>query len=369
MKVLEITGEPILHGGQEKFIANLIEKMDDDSIKMDVLTLYNCENEAIAKLVNSKGGTLFELNYVFKPGKSRRFMLKALKDFLENNKYDAVHIHSGSISVLAYGAVAAKQAGVAKRIVHSHCSSTDSLKHRAVQKIFGNIIRRNATDFLACSLVAGEDKYPNYVVKNKMYVVANGIDLQKFRRDEKTRENTRKLLGFDNDTFVIGTVGRFSYQKNTEYALEVFRGVRDELKESRLLLVGDGELKEDLLRKVKELKLEDAVVFTGNVDNVQDYYQAMDLFVLPSRFEGLPFVALEAQATGMPSILSDGVTKEAVICSNVKQIPLDLKESWVREAIKTGKEQNVAHDNGADLAAAGFDIRNTIGQIKSIYLR
>ena len=367
MKVLEITGEPILYGGQEKFIANLIERMDDPGIKMDVFAFYTCENDAFRMLLQERGGTLYEQNFDFQPGKSRKFMLHELRSFLNENEYDAIHVHSGSISVLAYCAKAAKEAGVKKRIVHSHCESSPSLKHKMVQLVFGEVIRRNATDFLACSYVAGNDKFPKPIVDNEMKIISNGIDLKQFEKNYQKRKNTRDMLKIEDGTLVIGTVGRFSYQKNTEYAIEVFAAAKDKLKKSKLLLVGDGEFRDVLTSKVGELGLDNDVIFTGNVDNVQDYYQAMDMFVLPSRFEGLPFVALEAQAADLPCIISDGVTKEAIICNDVIQLSLDEKKEWIKAIVEIGTSEKKPANNAKELKAAGFDINNTIEEVKAVY--
>lgn len=365
MRVLEITGEPILHGGQEKFIANLIENMDDMEIEMDVLTPYICENEAFRELVEKRGGAVYELNNVFAPGKSRRFIYDIVKSFLDSHHYDAVHIHSGSISVLAYCAMAARDAGIRRRIVHSHCSAIPSLKHTMVRLIFGNLIKKNATDFLACSMVAGEDKYPRSIVKNKMILISNGIRINSFRRDDNVREEYRNKLGITDGEYVIGTVGRFSYQKNTAYLVEVLKKVLETEPKTRLLLVGDGELRDEVEQRAADLDVSERIIFTGNVDNVPDYYQVMDAFLLPSRFEGLPFVAIEAQAAGLPCMISTGVTKDAAVCENARMLSLEDQEEWVKAALECIREKPA--DNYEKLRDAGYDIENTISQVKQLY--
>lgn len=366
IRIIEITGEPILHGGQEKFLSNLIEKIDYSGIDIDVLTPYVCDNTFFRELVQSKGGKVFELNLKFNPGKSRRLLFKPILSFLKDNKYDVVHVHSGSISVLAYVALASKKAGVKKVVVHSHSTGVPSLKHSFIRFFFGFIIKNNATDFLACSKDAGIMKYPRGIVDNNLIVIKNGIDIGSYKYDPDKRESKRRELGIGEDVFVIGHVGRFSHEKNHEFLIKLFFEFHNNNPNSMLLLVGDGELINIIKENVRQLNLNKSVVFTGNVDNVQDYYQAMNIFLLPSLYEGLPYVTLEAQANGMPCVLSTGVPEDAVISDCVTRLSLDDIQLWYDTILKY--DDNEPIDNTDKIKMAGYDIVSTAEQVKKIYL-
>lgn len=368
MRVLELTGEPIYHGGQEKFIANLIENIQDENLRIDVLTPYEIDNKSFCNLVKENGGEVHSFGYEFLPGKSRRFLIDCIETFLNNDAdYDVVHIHSGSISVLAYGAVAAKKAGIKKIIVHSHATAAKSIKHTMVKAFLGGTIRKNATEFWACSLDAGADKYPKSIVESKLVVIPNGIKADDFKRDEEKRRIIRKELNISNECFVVGHVGRFSHEKNHNMLIKVFKKVKARNAASKLLLVGDGELIDDVRQAVSENNLINEVIFTGNVDNVADYYQAMDCFAFPSRFEGFGYVALEAQAAGLPCVISSEVPSDVVVGRNVKILPLSEEEDWV-SCILECKNQSIT-DNNEAIENAGYDVKRTAEMIRRKYYK
>lgn len=316
-------------------------------------------------MTNIKPGNVYELGLDFQPGQSRKLLYEPVKRFLEGHIYDAVHVHSGSISALAYVAKAARRSGVNKVIVHSHATGIPSIKHKAIRFVFGFMLRANATDFLACSVEAGKMKYPSDIVKNKLVVIKNGINIEQYKLCSTKRESIRKSLGIANDTYVLGHVGRFSYEKNHSFLINVFNQVHEQIPKSKLLLVGDGELVNEIRAKVKEVGLEDLVIFTGNVDNVQDYYQAMNVFLLPSLYEGLPFVTLEAQASGIPCIISTGVPENVKMAPNVYRLDLGDEQDWIDKAISLKQEKPL--DSSIIIQQAGYDIRDTAKQIRSLY--
>ena len=165
---------------------------------------------------------------------------------------------------------------------------------------------------------------------------------------------------------VIGHVGRFSKEKNHDYLIDIFFEIQKKDNRYKLLLLGDGALKDSLKLKAEKSGLSDSVVFTGNVSNVQDYMQAMDLFVLPSEYEGLGIVGIEAQACGLPCVFSTGVPEEAKLTENVKFVPLEDKDKWVATIKKMIKLPKL--DNTEKIREAGYDINETAKQLESIYL-
>ena len=366
MRILEITGEPIFHGGQENFIFNILENIDNPDLKFDVLTPYNCDNDKFRELIRSKGGEVYELNLDFRPGKSRHQIYKPVLSFLSNQEYDVIHIHSGSISVLAYEAMAAKKAGIRKIIVHSHSTGTKGIKHILIQTAFSPILNSCPTNYMACSQEAGEMKFSK-TVQEKVVVVNNGIDLDKFKRNKAKGKELREKYHIPDEAFVIGHVGRFTVEKNHVFLLDVFRKISEKIPNSYLLLVGEGELFEEVKNKAKLIYLENNIVFTGVVDAPQDYYNVMDFFALPSKYEGFSFVTLEAQANGLPCIVSNGVPEAVAMTNQVARIELD-EDKWTDYILKH-KNFAVSIENEEILRQCGYDISASAELVERIYLQ
>lgn len=364
MRILEITGEPILHGGQENFIYNVLENINNDDIQFDVLTPYICDNERFKQLVKTKHGKVYELNLAFRPWKSRRLLYKPVKEFLRSQKYDVIHIHSGSISVLAYEALAAKKAGIKKIIVHSHSTGKKGFKHSLIYTVFYPILKTCPTYYMACSKEAGEMKFPRGV-QDEVVVIKNGINLERFKRNKYVGRELRKKFDISNNTFVIGHVGRFSPEKNHAFLIDVFKKLHEQVPDSKLFLVGEGELLDQIKAKVVSLGLEKNVIFLGVVDNPQDYYNIMDCFILPSIYEGFSFVTLEAQANGLPCVVSTGVPDAVVLTNNVNRLELDIG-IWA-ERILSLKDNGIADDIEI-LRENGYDISSSAALIERIYL-
>lgn len=364
MRILEITGEPILHGGQENFIFNILENINNSDLQFDVLTPYSCDNERFKDLIRNKGGNVYEFNLEFRPCKSRRLLYKPVLNFLRDRKYDVIHIHSGSISVLAYEALAARKAGVKKIIVHSHSTGTKGIKHTLIHATFSPILKNCPTHYMACSKEAAEMKFPSSV-QGDVTVAKNGINLNRFKRNIEVGKALRKRYGISDNAFVIGHVGRFTAEKNHVFLVDMFNILHERLPNSYLLLVGEGELFEQTKSMVNSLNLSKNVIFAGVVDNPQDYYNAMNCFALPSLYEGFSFVTLEAQANGLPCIVSTGVPKAVVLTDLVQRIKLDA-DKWadnIMHIIGIG-----IHDTTEVLRQSGYDISKSATLIERIYL-
>lgn len=365
MRVIEIFGEPVLHGGQERFVEAIIKNINIPDLVIDVLTPYECEYSGFKTMVQEYGGMLYEFHLPFLPGKSRKSIYAPLNSFFKTHHYEIAHIHSGSISVLAYAAEAAQKNDIKKIIVHSHCTGEKSIKQKIVQCIFERKIADNATDFLACSRQAGEMKFPAKIIDHEMVIVKNGINIGLFQRDDEKRKKQKALLGIPEDAKVIGHVGRFTYQKNHHFLVNLYDAVQKKINNCYLLLVGDGEVRDEIQKTVTELGLQNKVIFTGNVDNVEDYYQAMDLFLFPSNFEGLGYVFLEAQAAGLPCIASEAVPDDVILSKKACKISLNQETQWVKTSLEY-LHLSIS-DNHEIIQEAGFDIQYTIEQIRRIY--
>ena len=365
MKVLEVFGEPVSNGGQESFVFNVLQHMDLTDLKIDVLTPYYCDNEHYRKTLEDLGGRLYTLDLPFSPGKSRGNIYQPLISFLKDHSYDVMHIHSGSISILALASLAAKRRRIPKIIVHSHAAGNNkNLKYRITKAVMTPLLNCCPTDYCACSTEAGEWKYSGKAMK-KLVVLKNGIDINRFRFSEDIRKKMRKQMNISDADFVIGHVGRFTYEKNQKFIIELLQKVKESIPAAKAILVGTGEARQSVEDMAKEKKLLGDVIFAGNVTNVQDYLQAMDVFVFPSLFEGLGIVGVEAQAAGLPVIASLGVPRTMQLTDNVRFISLDKMKAWC-DAIDFLKDIT-RQDQGRQIRENGFDIQDTAKEVEMLY--
>lgn len=367
IRVLEAFGEPITYGGQETFVLNYIRNADYQKLSIDYLTPYYCDNKKIKEFVENKSGNIFSLNIVFNPGQNRFNICKSINLFFKSNKYDIVHVHSGSTSILGIFAYYAKKNGVKKVIVHSHASiEHKSLKNTVLRHLCGIVLNKYADIYCACSVAAGEAKFTSDVVRNRLIVIKNGIDLDKFRYCESTRKAVRESLKVSNEDFVIGHVGRFSKEKNHEFLVNLFSELSLNNNKLKLLLVGDGDLRKRIHDLVILKGLQDKVIFTGSVDNVQDYMQAMDYFILPSSYEGLGVVAIEAQAAGLPCLLSKGCPIESKVTDLVSFFKLSTNIKLCANMVNTIRNNKRIVYN-TFVRNAGYSIENLKYQLENLY--
>ena len=361
LKILEAFGEPIADGGQEAFVFGVMKHMDMTGLKIDCLTAYDCQSKRYNDLVESLGGKVYALKLPFAPGKSRMNIARPFKKFLQTHRYDIVHVHSGSISALAIMASVADQAGVEKVIVHSHATGRkDSVKHKVLRYLASLSMRKHVDVYCACSQKAADWKFePKYSKQAK--IIKNGIDIQRFAFDKDKRRQMRYELGINDQTLVIGHVGRFTAEKNQKFLIEVFKELQKIMPDSKLLLVGDGEMQAKLQRSCSASGIEDKVIFTGSVTNAEDYLMTMDVFVMPSLFEGLGIAAVEAQAAGLPVYLSDRIPSEVLITGVSKALPLKAgPQKWADEICKAHvreREKNLEQFKDSDFLIANTAIR------------
>lgn len=366
MNILEITGEPIGTGGQEMFIINVLRHINMKDLKIDLLTPYYCENEIYREEVVNKGGQVYCIGLPFAPGGFRWNIMKPLNRFLKVNRYDVVHIHSGSTSMLMLCSLVARWNGIKKIIVHSHCTGyVKSMKYYLLKMLTYPVLRFIPSDYCACSVEAGMWKFPMRIVKTKLQVVKNGIDLTKFHMNNEKRMEYRSLLNIADGTIVIGHVGRFSFVKNQEFLIEVLSLVKQQNIDVKLMLIGTGETLHEIRDLVKAKDLENEVLFVGAIPNVYDYMQAMDVFAFPSRWEGLGIVGIEAQAVGLPVIASDVIPKEMKLVDSVSFLSLNCPEKWADCMVKTAF--HIRRDSIEIIKNQGYDIINTAEVVRAIY--
>lgn len=285
----------------------------------------------------------------------------ALYKALKSGKYDIIHDH-GNSSMMAIELTLAKWSGVKVRIAHSHNSVCPNMKlHRLLNPYF----KTTYTKALACGALAGEWLFG----KNQFEVLPNGFNTREFIFNEKAREQIRKELHVEN-RFVIGHIGRFNSQKNQPFLLQVFKEIAGHRKDAVLLLVGAGPDFESTKQLVAKHPYKDQIILYGETKNVSGMYSAMDVFALPSRYEGLPVVLLEAQISGLPCIVSDTVTKEVDFGKIQWESLTNEPRVWADRILDASVSENIARqqyyqDNYDKIKK--FDIGYTVNQLDTIY--
>lgn len=277
--------------------------------------------------------------------------------------YRVVHAHTDAMG--AWVLKIAAQCGVPVRIAHSH--NTEHLTKNPLKYALNEYARKNivkyATHCFACSEKAGKWLFGEH----PFTVIKNAIDLEKFAFRPSVREEVRAELGLRASDFVIGHVGRFAPQKNHAFLLEVFRACAADNDKAKLLLAGNGELQREMQRRAADYGLSDRVLFLGLRTDMDRLYNAMDVFVLPSLFEGLPVVGLEAQANGLCCLFSDAVSRETGVArEGVQFLSLDAN-AWTGVLRENSTGQR--HDNVDALRAAGYDIAAESGKLQDFYLQ
>lgn len=358
-KILYVHGGLLHRGGTESVMLNYFRHMDKNRIHIDFLVHGFGQGEYDDEVL-SAGSQIF---HVVPKGENYRENARQIREILQSHTYDAVHAHmdAGNAQVLKI----AKQCGVPLRISHSHNTATQT--DNPLKKLYNDLekkkIRRYATHLLACSDAAGQ-----WLYGKGFTVIPNAIDTAKFAFDPEKREEVRQQLKIAPDETVVGHMGRFCYQKNHGQLLLIFQALLQKVPNARLLLVGDGELKEEIQAQCTDMGIAERVIFTGSVSAPADYLQAMDCFVLPSHFEGFPMVLVEAQAAGLPVLASDAVTAKSRLTPLVHFLPLQEKDvCWAQKLADLSGEKRENYRR--ELAAAGFDITVSAKKMQSFYER
>jgi len=359
-------GEPIrvLHvvtymgrGGLETMIMNYYRNIDRSKVQFDFLT-HRDEKWDYDEEIEKLGGKIYHLPRLnpFSPK-----YLKDLDDFFrEYKEYKIVHCHQDCLSgiVLKY----AKKNGVPFAIAHSHSSNQNKDLKLLVKLIEKKTIPKYADYLFACGKEAGEWMFntTEYTILN------NAIDTKRYIYNEEKSLEMKENLGIE-DKFVIGHVGRFRQEKNHSFIIDIFKEVCAKEPNSTLLLVGDGPLEDEIKKKVYDSGLLGKVKFLGARDNVNDLMQSMDVFILPSLYEGIPLTMIESQASGLNCIISDKVPKECIVTENVKIISMkEDSEYWANEIIKC--KNKIRKNLYNEIQDAKFDIKSNAIWLQEFYL-
>lgn len=368
-KVLEINVDDLNMGGVFSLVKNVIVH-NHDQIQIDIAAIEKFSSEENIQLFKKYGTEVYYVGYEGNKWIKQLICFHRLKKLMKENKYECVHIHADVANKLLVSGLAAKCAGVKKIILHSHAAGVDgnhrNMKER-IHKVCREILKWIGTDFVACSDVAAQWMFPDMQSEN-IVLIKNGIDLNKFCYDEQIRKKIRSQLRLE-DKIVVGHVGRFCYQKNHDYFIKILQQIKKSNVNMVLLLVGEGPDEQRFRNKLKEQNLEEYVIFYGVSKKVQELFMAMDVFVLPSHFEGLPIVGVEAQAAGLPVIFSDKITREAKLKEDVVYLGIEDKdaESWVKNIIQLSETKIDRRAAYMKLKDQKFDIEDTIANLMTLY--
>lgn len=264
--------------------------------------------------------------------------IKELRKHLRTEKYIIVHSHLNTISV--FPLYAAWKEHIPVRIAHNHSvPGGNELKRNVIKRILKYLAKLFSTDYFACSEKAGRWMFGNKAFNDgKVYVVKNAVDFNKFKITDVEVEMKKKALGLEGK-FVVGHIGRFTYAKNHQFLLDVFKEITKRIANAALLLVGDGELHDKIVDGIIRRDLESKVVIVGKVHNTEIYYKLNDVIILPSVFEGLSMTTVESQVAGVPAVISKAIPSEAVISDGCTYMDInDLPEKWAQAAINAAKK-------------------------------
>lgn len=354
IRVAQVMGK-MIGGGLESVVMNYYRHIDRSKVQFDFIidedsTLIPHDE------IELLGGRIF----IVPPYQHVFAYQKALVKLFREQKWRIVHSHENALSVFPLRA--AKRAGVPVRIAHSHSTSGTG---EPVRNIIKWLLRRFANVYptyrMACSQQAGEWLFGK---KHDFTILYNAIELSQFDFDIHTRDNVRATLGISNKTLVVGHIGRFVTQKNHLFLIDVFNQVVQNGKDALLILVGDGPLYATVKRKVEDLNIADKVLFLGQRNDVNRLYQAFDVFCLPSLYEGLGIVAVEAQAAGLQCILSNRITREVDVTREIEFEDINNKHIWADTVcrVEPGYRNEICKQNFGN-----YDIEKATTRLEQIY--
>ena len=365
IRVLQVIGG-MNAGGMETMLMNYYRNINNNEIQFDFLisAKKKCfyEDE-----INALGGRIYRVTARRKNILKNR---KEIRDFFRNNKYDIVEFHQGI--TYFYPLKVAKKSGVKVRIIHNHGIDRKFLKKF---KIYNELYAKKringlATNFFSCSKEVNEQLFTKKTLKrNKVNIINNAIDIEKYKYNEESRKKIRQELNIDEKTKVYGHIGTFTYPKNHNFLIDTFEQLLAIEKNSCLILVGEGPLKNEIKKRIQEKKLEDKVIFLERRNDINKILSAIDIFLFPSVFEGIPLTLIEAQANGLPIIMSNNISNEVLINSNCYKVSLEDTRKWIDKilSIKLESQEERINKNYM-MQQSKYNIKQEAIKLANIYL-
>ena len=362
IKILMVLGNTG-RGGAQAYAMNVLRSIDRSRFHIDFVVNYIYEN-GYADEIRENGSTI----HVIPKFKGTNYFayVRAFNKVLDEGNYDIVHGHVSS-SASIYLRIAKEHHCIT--IAHSHSAGyRGNGIEQQIKRVFTFGAKKQADYWFGCSRLAAERMFGrNYKSNPKYHDIPNAIIVDRYRYNEEIRARIREQYGISNDAIVYGHVGSFSAPKNHRFLIEVFKKIySDQREKACFILVGDGLLKDNIRKMVMQNGLSDRVIFTGNVDNVNEFLMAMDVLVFPSLFDGFPVTLLEAQAAGLPCISSNTITSEVNITENVMPTSLSAgADYWAKKAeVIEKRERTVANDIIADSV---YNVNKSISLLMELY--
>lgn len=360
--VLFIYGDILRHGGIESFMMNYFRYIDPHVVHID-FAVQGENKGAFDDEIEKAGSHIYRLS---KPGQNPWGYRQELSEIFKSGKYPIVHAHCDAMNYRILRL--AKECNIPVRISHSHNTKHVLSKNSLARKLYYEYSRKKiidyATEYYACSKEAGKWMYGDH----QFEVIPNAIELDKFLFCEKKRTMFRNKYHVPENAIVLGHVGRFDVQKNQMFLIYLLTKLsKDKFRKFILLFVGDGWMRDKIEKKIQTCHLENQVIFVGDVSNPQDYYHMMDVFVLPSLFEGYGIVLEEAQVNGLPCLASKYIPHEADILKSIDYLPLKL-DLWYKKILELLPTKRSA-DAVKELKHKGYDIRDAANKLERKYIK
>lgn len=349
-------------GGVEEFLYNNIINMPREDYDISIIA-YNKSLESCIEKFKKLDIKIYELN---NPNVKDRKNNLAIYKIIKENKFDIVHVHMTEFSM--YPCLIAKNLNVKVIIAHSHnVYVSNGIAEKIKFMLHKSLTNAFANRYMACSKDAAISLFGNSKVKNnKVTLINNGINLERFLFNKDTREEIREELKIKSDEILIGNIGRFVEQKNHKFILDIFKEICKKSNQYKLLLIGEGKLKDEMKKYALELDINNKVIFKDNTSEIEKMYSAMDYFLFPSLFEGLGIVTIEAQTNGLQVLASDVVPREAQVTNNIKFFSLSASATEWANIILNTEIKDRAENIDIKLLAK-FDNKKTAIELDKYY--
>ena len=365
LRVLEVNVDDHLYGGVYVLVKNIIANLPSD-ITADIAALEPFDDENHIKELESYGSKVYYVGSKRNKIHKQFDIYKNVKRIVEQNNYDVVHLHSDVSHKILVSALAARKAK--KLIFHSHNNDAEGRNiwiRRGFHRFCCMFLRVIPATYIATSFEAGKWMFP-WAKNDQVIILDNGIDYQRYIYNAETRQEKRMELKIQNGDFVIGLFGRFVYQKNPFYAIDVLEAMEDKGKDTKLLCVGEGPLREDFIKELQKRRMIGNVMLIGNTDRIEDYYQAIDALIMPSNFEGFGLVAVESQISGTPTIVSNNVPEKTRVSELIQYLPIqeETVNKWVDSLL--GAKEYIKH-NVIDELDKRYELKTLVEKVVEIY--
>ncbi len=347
-------------GGIETMLMNFYRNVDREQVQFDFLANKPAPGDYDEE-IRAMGGRIF-----ISPGfmSYRKYLDYMTGLFREHPEYKIIHTHNGAL--MLYALESAKKNNIPVRIAHAHATAVPFGIKNELKKLMRPMIKYVATDYWGCSEAAGKFYFSEKRWNEKHQLIHNAINVDDFAFNSEARAAIRRQYGF-GDKFILGHVGRLTPQKNQKMILDIFAEMHRLNPNTHLVMVGTGELEEEMKKHTAELGIADHVTYTGVQTNVNEWYSAFDVFIMTSKNEGLPVVAVEAQAADLPCAMSGSITPEVKVTDNVKFMSINEEPlKWAKAILDFEQRERV--NRGAELKAAGYDIRFEAARMQELYL-